>query len=138
MAIIRILDAAPGMVLAADAQDMSGRMLLGAGKEITAKHLKTFRTWGVTEIDVQDSAEGEKRAAVDTKADESVTKQAQEHFCQNDLGNPLIAELFNNCIVQMQKQPQKKSSVKPEADKKPARRQLPQSSRGQVSRYGRR
>jgi hypothetical protein len=136
MAIIRILDATPGMVLVADAQDMSGRMLLSAGKEITAKHLKTFRTWGVTEINVQDSAEGGAGATVDAKPDENVTKQAQEHFCHNDLGNPLIAELFNDCVVRMQKQSKKKPSVKPEADKKSTRRSLPQSSRG--TRYGRR
>jgi hypothetical protein len=41
-----------GMVLASDVRDRSGRMLLGAGAELTQKHLIIFRTWGVLEVDI--------------------------------------------------------------------------------------
>src|SRR6185369_10254927 len=41
-----------GMVLASDVLDRSGRMLLGAGAELTHKHLVIFRTWGVLEADI--------------------------------------------------------------------------------------
>lgn len=41
-----------GMVLAGDVLDRSGRMLLGAGAELTPKHLVIFRTWGVLEADI--------------------------------------------------------------------------------------
>jgi len=41
-----------GMVLAGDVYDRSGRMLLGAGAELTQKHLVIFRTWGVLEADI--------------------------------------------------------------------------------------
>lgn len=41
-----------GMVLASDVHDRSGRMLLGAGAELTQKHLVIFRTWGVLEADI--------------------------------------------------------------------------------------
>ena len=41
-----------GMVLASDVHDRSGRMLLGAGSELTQKHLVIFRTWGVPEADI--------------------------------------------------------------------------------------
>lgn len=41
-----------GMVLAGDVRDRSGRMLLGAGAELTPKHLVIFRTWGVLEADI--------------------------------------------------------------------------------------
>lgn len=54
MAIIRTSEVTPGMVLAVDARDMSGRLLLAAGGEVTPKHLKIFKTWGVTEVDVQE------------------------------------------------------------------------------------
>lgn len=51
-----------GMILAGDVRDRSGRMLLGAGAELTAKHLVIFRTWGVLEADI----EGHGDAAADT------------------------------------------------------------------------
>lgn len=41
-----------GMVLAGDVHDRTGRMLLGAGAELTQKHLVIFRTWGVLEADI--------------------------------------------------------------------------------------
>lgn len=41
-----------GMVLASDVHDRSGRLLLGAGAELTPKHLVIFRTWGVLEADI--------------------------------------------------------------------------------------
>jgi hypothetical protein len=41
-----------GMVLASDVHDRSGRMLLGAGSELTQKHLVIFRTWGVLDADI--------------------------------------------------------------------------------------
>lgn len=41
-----------GMLLASDVYDRSGRMLLGAGAELTQKHLVIFRTWGVLEADI--------------------------------------------------------------------------------------
>lgn len=34
------------MVVGADVQDRHGRLLLGAGTELTRKHLMVFRTWG--------------------------------------------------------------------------------------------
>lgn len=41
-----------GMVLAGDVHVRSGRMLLGAGAELTQKHLVIFRAWGVLEADI--------------------------------------------------------------------------------------
>lgn len=42
-----------GMVLSGDVHDRSGRMLLGAGAELTQKHLVIFHTWGVVEADIE-------------------------------------------------------------------------------------
>jgi hypothetical protein len=43
----------PGMVLASDVHDRTGRLLLGAGIELTPKHLVIFRTWGVEAADIE-------------------------------------------------------------------------------------
>lgn len=42
-----------GMVLAGDVHDRTGRLLLGAGVELTPKHLVIFRTWGVEAADIE-------------------------------------------------------------------------------------
>ncbi|SNB45135.1 hypothetical protein [Geobacter sp. DSM 9736] len=41
-----------GMVLASDVHDRTGRLLLGAGSELSEKHLHIFRTWGVAEVEI--------------------------------------------------------------------------------------
>jgi hypothetical protein len=131
MAVKRINEISPGMVLAANALDMSGRMLLGAGSEITPKHLKIFKTWGVTEVDVKETGKASDggEAQSDGGSDD-VMKRAEAHFCQNKLGNPLIKELFAHCVKLMKKQSPKDSA----ADKKPRRRPLPKSSMGSPGR----
>lgn len=54
MGIVLLDDLKPGMVLAADVRDGSGRMLLPGGAEVEEKHLKIFRSWGVGQVDVAD------------------------------------------------------------------------------------
>ena len=46
MAIVRLKDLKPGMVLASHARDSNGRLLLTLGEEITPKHIRTFKAWG--------------------------------------------------------------------------------------------
>ena len=66
-----------GMVLDADVRDRTGRLLLGSGAELTAKHLHIFRTWGVLKVSI---------AGID--GDDEIT-----HLPENvDLSELLIAE----------------------------------------------
>ena len=44
------------MVLTGDAKDFIGLVLLKYGAKITAKHLKTFKSWGMTGAAVQNTA----------------------------------------------------------------------------------
>lgn len=66
MGTVAIENIETGMVLASDVRDRSGRMLLGAGAELTQKHLDIFRTWGVLEADI--AGQGS-QAAVQIPAD---------------------------------------------------------------------
>lgn len=52
MGLVALDNLEVGMVLADDVKDRNGRMLLGAGAELTQKHLTIFRTWGVVEADI--------------------------------------------------------------------------------------
>jgi hypothetical protein len=49
----------PGMLLSSDVHDRNGRLLLGAGTELTDKHIYIFRTWGVVGADIDGVEEDE-------------------------------------------------------------------------------
>lgn len=53
MGLISINDLRPGMILAGNVKDRNSRVLLAAGQEISDKHLKIFKMWGVTDADIK-------------------------------------------------------------------------------------
>lgn len=103
VAIITIDDLAPGMMLKSNVCDRSGRLLLPAGNELTEKHLKIFRTWGVTEADIagDDSGEAAKPVFGDD-VDPAQLAEAEEAvarlFVHNDPEHPAIRELMRLCV----------------------------------------
>jgi len=104
MAIVPIDNLSAGMLLKSDVCDRSGRMLLPAGGELTDRHLKIFRTWGVLEADIADGDNIETAqilAGVDVDpvrlaaAEEAVKRL----FRLNDREHPAIKELMRLCIA---------------------------------------
>ncbi len=87
-----------GMVLAGDVRDRSGRMLLGAGAELTPKHLVIFRTWGVLEVDIAgqggDEAADQIPADVDPLELAAAEKSLAPLFSHSNREHPAIAELM--------------------------------------------
>jgi hypothetical protein len=66
---------APGSVLAADARDRQGRLLLPAGHELSLRTLESLRFWGVLRLDVV----GETRSAeVEPFVSPEMVAQARE------------------------------------------------------------
>ena len=88
----------PGMIIASDVRDRSGRMLLGAGSELTAKHVFIFRTWGVTDADIQGVEAMERHDDLPPEVDPAELKTAMESleplFCHANLEHPAMAELL--------------------------------------------
>ncbi len=103
MARINIEDVQPGMVLESDAKDRSGRVLLGAGNTLTEKHLKIFKTWGVTEADIKGIEKEEVAARVISRLDplrlKEVEAQTRERFRHSDMNHPFTSELFRLLTV---------------------------------------
>lgn len=97
MGSINLEDVKPGMVLARDAKDLSGRVLLAAGHEITEKHLRVFKIWGVSEADIQGLDQEEIAAETISQTDPEVLKRAEQRvaelFAHTDQTHPAIAEL---------------------------------------------
>ncbi|MBF0622714.1 MAG: hypothetical protein HQL54_12385 [Magnetococcales bacterium] len=106
MAVYRLQDMQPGMILISDVRDRSGRLLLAKGKDVNARHLNIFKMWGVTEADV----EVPKLSADDGDDDVSVNqdqnkrlKQAEILFRFADPSSPLVKELFRQFVQRPEK-----------------------------------
>ncbi len=92
MGTLRFNKVQPGMVLAGDVMDRTGRVILRAGVKLTALHLKTLKFWGVTEADIQgaENEKGEGKSEIPV-AVEAGLKEAFRHTNQT---HPAMKELF--------------------------------------------
>ena len=87
-----------GMILASDVHDRSGRMLLGAGVELTQKHLVIFRTWGVVEADIE--GQGADEVVEPIPADVDPQELAAAERLSSVLPTVLIPQLWSWCGLQ--------------------------------------
>jgi hypothetical protein len=78
MGKINIGDVRPGMILAADVQDRNGRTLLAKGVEISEKHIRIFKMWGINEADIQGVALEDVAAQDAAAIDPGVREKAEE------------------------------------------------------------
>ena len=97
MGLINIADIRPGMVLAKDVKDRNSRVLLTAGNELTDKHIKIFKMWGVTEADIQgvvhEDVEAQETAALDPEILRKADLETQELFLHAGSEHPGAKEL---------------------------------------------
>ncbi|MCP4675035.1 MAG: hypothetical protein GY854_05920 [Deltaproteobacteria bacterium] len=93
MALIQTDNMEPGMVLAADVHNRLGRLMLQAGTHIEIKHIRVLKAWGVTEVKIEGSDQGEGED-LDSEELERVTEKARDLFFHTDLEHPAVAELF--------------------------------------------
>ena len=102
MSILQLDELQAGMVLAADAVCLNGRVLLRTGTTLTEQHLKIFRTWGLSEADIEGAdaqdIHSQKLAAVDPQRLEMVRERLLERFRHTETGHPLVDELFRWCL----------------------------------------
>jgi len=98
MAKVAVDNLEVGMVLAADVHDRAGRMLLGAGVELTPKHLVIFRTWGVEEAAIVGDDNDGDGPALPAEVTPELLAAAEVAlaplFRATNLEHPAMAELF--------------------------------------------
>jgi HD-like signal output (HDOD) protein len=99
--MIHINKLKPGMVLADEVRDLSGRLLLGKGKTVQPEHLRVFKIWGVTEINVYgDNGDKEKsKPNFDPEQIEKIKERTQQVFSHTDLDHPAIKEIFRLSVL---------------------------------------
>lgn len=97
MGVLHINDIKEGMVLAGDVTNRHANMLLKAGSALSAKDILIFKTWGITEIDV----EGVDRDKVQQSEMESLSPEVLEKIEAELAGlfpevddNPIMQELY--------------------------------------------
>jgi hypothetical protein len=98
MGVLNLDQVEPGMVLAAEVKDRTGRVLLAAGVAVTEKHLRIFKMWGVTEADVRGVAHAEVVARAAAQLDPDAVQSAEERmavrFRHAPREHPAVQELF--------------------------------------------
>lgn len=103
MGIITYDNLEPGMVLASDVKDRSGRILLAAGNPVTEKALRIFKMWGVTEADVEGVAQEELSAKKAANLNPEILRKTEERlnelFIHCDREHPAIKELYRLATI---------------------------------------
>ncbi len=109
MGKVSLADIEIGMILGSDVVNRNGLVLLKSGQEITEKHLKILKMWGITEIDIKGlEKEGvldKKAAGVDPLVIEEAKKKAQQIFKYNNLEHPFIKELYRLVTLRLIRDP---------------------------------
>ena len=107
MANVNIAQIEPGMVLAVDLKDRNGRFLLAKGVELSTKHLKIMKTWGVVEADIEGVTEqevGKKQAAeISPKILDAAEEIEKQRFIHSDLKHEAVQAIFQICVLQRAK-----------------------------------
>ena len=108
MTNVNVSQIEPGMVLANDLKDQNGRFLLAKGVELSTKHLKIMKTWGVVEADIEGVTEAEmeeKQAAdINPRILEAAEEIEKQRFIYSDLNHEAVYKLFQICILRRAKQ----------------------------------
>lgn len=94
---LELADLKEGMVVGRDVIDRAGRRLIGAGVPLTDRHLKAFRTWGITAVDVQ-TDDAEPAPVIDESRVKTVTAELLALFERVDRSHPAMAALFDACV----------------------------------------
>jgi HD-like signal output (HDOD) protein len=101
MGIIHINKLKPGMVLDQEVRDINGRLLLKREKEIHSSHIRIFKTWGVTEVNIRgnNGSREPSTGPADPQLVENIKEETKELFQHTDLEHPAIKEIFRISVL---------------------------------------
>lgn len=94
-----IAELEPGAILAEDAKDATGRKLVGAGAELTERHLRAFRIWDVREVaivsdDAEPDAPPDPLSQMTDDLWQTARTRTEARFALVDRSHPVLAALF--------------------------------------------
>jgi putative nucleotidyltransferase with HDIG domain len=90
----------PGQILAEEVRDINGRLLLAKGNEIQSNHIRIFKIWGISEVNVAGARR--RNDKLDPELDPELVERAAENMkliCRHvDLQHPAIKEIFKIAV----------------------------------------
>ncbi len=102
MGILNVNDIETGMVLEEDIVNFQGTVLIGAGAELTEKHVKALGAWGITEANIVGiSSTDLEEKSLDSVNEETrglVERELKYLFQKTNTEDPLMAELYRLAI----------------------------------------
>jgi hypothetical protein len=101
----------PGMVLSEDVVCANGRVLLKVNSEISEKHIKIFKTWGVLSLNIKSAGNESIKTNKHHSPDDmkrAISKK-QVIFLHCDLNHPFMNELFRTSVKASLEQKNEKS-----------------------------
>lgn len=100
MGMLNINDLKAGMVLAQSAKNRHGTVILGEGHVLTEKHINSFKTWGITGVDIKDidgdQVIKQEMEALSNDIVESIERELDELFPSPATrgANPVMEEIY--------------------------------------------
>jgi len=97
MGLLSVNDLKDGMVLSTEVRNKHGNVLLRKGDKLCEKHIMLFKSWGITEADIEgidkNQVEKKEKEALSTDVMVSIEKELNDLF--PDFGdNPLMEEIY--------------------------------------------
>ena len=90
----------PGQILAEEVRDINGRLLLAKGNEIQPNHIRIFKIWGISEVNVAGAPS--RKDKFDPELNPELAEQAKESMkflCRHvDMEHPAIREIFKLAV----------------------------------------
>jgi HD-like signal output (HDOD) protein len=91
----------PGQILAEEVRDINGRLLLAKGNEIQPNHIRIFKIWGISEVNVAGAPN--RKDKFDPELNPELAQQAKDSMtllCRHaDLEHPAIKEIFKLSVA---------------------------------------
>lgn len=97
MGMLNINDLKADMVLAQSAKNRHGVVILGKGNALTEKHINSFKTWGITGVDIKDVDRDQvikqEMEALSNDVVESIERELDKLFPVFE-ANPVMEEIY--------------------------------------------
>ena len=114
MGLVKINQISPGMSLAEDLRDSRGRFLLPNGADLTERHIRVLKMWGVIEANIEGITAEEVEDVATREIDPALMETAEEVVCKRfryaGADGPVTRELLRLATLrraqQMQRQPE--------------------------------
>lgn len=102
MARILLDQVHPGMVLDQPVTNANGRMLIPAGSELSEKHIKAMKMWGIPDVSIKgaDEANNNVTGGVDPQKIEAAKAALVETFRHTNQDLPAMQEIYRLAVIQ--------------------------------------